>query len=257
MADFSGKVVLITGASSGIGAATAEYLAKSGASLALVGRNVENLQKTVESCQKVKKDVQCASIQADVTKDAKLIVDTTVKQFGRIDVLVNNAGILGYGSVIDADVEQFDSIINTNLRSVFELTKLAVPYLIESKGNIVNVSSVAGLRSFAGALTYCISKAALDQFTQCTALDLAPKGVRVNSVNPGVIITDIHKRGGGMSEEAYKQYLEHSKTTHALGRVGNASEVASAIAFLASDGASFITGALLPIDGGKHAMCPR
>lgn len=105
-------------------------------------------------------------------------------------------------------------------------------------------------------MSYCISKAGVDQLTRCSALELAPKGVRVNSVNPGVIITDCHKRAG-MSEEAYAKFLEHSKTTHALGRPGTADEVAKAIAFLASDDASFITGVTLPVDGGRGVMCPR
>lgn len=146
--------------------------------------------------------------------------------------------------------------MNINVRSVFHLTQLAVPYLIATKGNIVNVSSVNGIRSFPGVLAYNISKSALDQFTQCVALELADKQVRVNSVNPGVIVTNIHKRGG-MDEEAYAKFLEHSKATHALGRAGNVEEVAEAIAFLASDRSSFITGTLLPVDGGRHSMCPR
>ncbi|XP_036320107.1 L-xylulose reductase-like, partial [Rhagoletis pomonella] len=153
-------------------------------------------------------------------------------------------------------VEQFDSILNTNLRSVFLLTKFAATHLVKTQGNIVNVSSVAGLRSFPNTSSYCTSKAALDQFTRCIALDLAPKQVRVNAVNPGVVVTDIHKRSG-MSAEEYAKYLEHHKETHALGRVGSTKEVADAIIFFASDTASFITGATLPIDGGKHAMCPR
>merc|ERR1719481_2262863 len=123
---------------------------------------------------------------------------------------------------------------------------LAVPHLVNAKGNVVNVSSVNGQRSFPGALAYC---------TRCVALELAPKGVRVNAVSPGVIITELQKRGG-LSEEAYANFLERSKQTHALGRPGEAEEVAAAIAFLASDEASFSTGVTLPIDGGRHAMCP-
>lgn len=113
-----------------------------------------------------------------------------------------------------------------------------------------------GIRSFPGVLAYNISKAGLDQFTRCTALELASKGVRVNSVNPGVVVTNIHK-SGGLSEEQYQNFLEHSKQTHALGRVGDVSEVANAIIYLASDLSGFITGASLPVDGGRHAMCPR
>src|SRR5436190_3543576 len=124
-------------------------------------------------------------------------------------------------------------MMNVNLRSVFHLMQLAAPHLIKTKGNIVNISSVTGLRSFPGVLAYCVSKAGLDQLTRCAALELAAKGVRVNAVNPGVVVTEIHKRGG-MNEEAYAKFLEHSRTTHPLGRVGDPSEIADLVLFLAS-----------------------
>ncbi|KAM7346574.1 3-oxoacyl-[acyl-carrier-protein] reductase FabG [Cochliomyia hominivorax] len=254
--NFTGKVVLITGASSGIGAATAETFAKNGANIVIVGRNVDNLKATELKCREINNNVNCLSIVADVTTDSERIINETIDRFQRLDVLVNNAGILASGGLLDIDVEQFDRIFNTNLRAVFTLTKLAGPHLIKSHGSIINVSSVAGLRSFAGVLSYGVSKAALDQFTKCVALEMAPKNVRVNSVNPGVVITEIHKRGG-MTKEEYAQYLERCKSTHAMGRVGNVYEVAETIAFLASKNASFITGACVPIDGGKYAMCPR
>jgi NAD(P)-dependent dehydrogenase (short-subunit alcohol dehydrogenase family) len=132
----------------------------------------------------------------------------------------------------------------------------SIPYLEKNQGNIVNISSVAGTRAFPNVLVYCISKAAVDQLTRCAALELAPKGIRVNAVNPGVVVTDIHKRGG-MDEEKYAAFLEHSKTTHPLGRVGTAEEVAELIAFLASDKAGWITGATYEIDGGRAQTCAR
>lgn len=258
MADFVNKVVLITGASSGIGAGTAEYLASQGAWLALVGRNEQNLKNVAAKCTPTHGAPEPLQIIADVTNEAdvKRIIDTTIERFNKLNVLVNNAGILKRGTIQTSTLQDYDSIMNVNVRSVFHLTQLATPHLIATKGNIVNVSSVNGIRSFAGVLAYNISKSALDQFTQCVALELADKGVRVNSVNPGVIITEIHKRGG-LDEQAYAQFLEHSKTTHALGRPGNVQEVAESIAFLASDRSSFITGTLLPVDGGRHSMCPR
>jgi len=133
---------------------------------------------------------------------------------------------------------------------------LAVPHLVKTKGNIVNVSSVNGVRSFPNVLAYCMSKSAVDQFTRCVSLELAPKGVRVNSVNPGVVVTNLLTRQG-MSEEDYAKFLEKTKFTHALGRPGTVEEVAKAIVFLASDDASFTTGESLLIDGGRHALCPR
>jgi NAD(P)-dependent dehydrogenase (short-subunit alcohol dehydrogenase family) len=128
--------------------------------------------------------------------------------------------------------------------------------LIERKGNIVNVSSVTGLRAFPGVLAYCVSKAALDQLTRCSALELAAKGVRVNAVNPGVVVTDIHKRGG-MNNEEYAAFLQRSKQTHPLGRVGSPEEIADLVLFLASDQASWITGATYSIDGGRAQTCAR
>ena len=129
-----------------------------------------------------------------------------------------------------------------------------VPHLTATRGNVVNVSSLNGSRSFPGKLAYNMSKAAINQMTRCTALELASKGIRVNSVNPGIIVTEIHKRAG-ISDDEYAKSLERHKTTHPLGRVGDVEEVARAITFLASGSASFITGAHLHVDGGRHATC--
>lgn len=252
--DFTNKVIIITGASSGIGAGAAEHLSKLGAKLVLTGRNEENLRTTVEKC---KGEVLPVVADMNVEADRKRIVDETIKKFGKIDVLVNNAGVGARGDILTTTLEQFDNIMNTNVRSVFHLTQLAAPYLIATKGNIVNVSSVGGLRSFVGFLAYSMSKSALDQFTRCVALELAPNGVRVNSINPAVIKTKFYEPLG-MTESDYNAYVEHAKTTHALGRVGTVEDTAYAIAFLASNEASsFITGTTLAVDGGKAIMCPR
>ncbi|XP_022827919.1 uncharacterized protein LOC111357448 [Spodoptera litura] len=251
----TGKVVLLTGASSGIGAATAVFLSKLGAQLSLTGRNVENLKKV---CQECEEPSSIFSIPADLTKESDIekIVKNTIDHYGKIDVLVNNAGIIETGTIENTSLGQYDRLMNTNVRSIYHLTMLAVPHLIKTKGNIVNISSVNGIRSFPGVLAYNVSKAAVDQFTRCVALELAPKGVRVNCINPGVILTELQKRGG-MTEEQYAAFLVRTKETHALGRPGQPDEVAATIAFLASDLASNITGVSVPVDGGRHAMCPR
>lgn len=254
---FTGKVVLITGASSGIGAATALHFAKLGASLSLTGRNEESLTKIAGDCYKLSK-VKPLVIVADLNDDEETrnILESTVKHFDKLDVLINNAGVLGFGTIETTSLKQYDEIFEINVRSVYHLTMLAVPHLIKTKGNIVNVSSVNGIRSFSGVLAYSMSKSALDQFTRCTALELSSKQVRVNSVNPGVVLTGLQLRSG-MSEEEYDKYVQRTKETHALGRAGKAEEIAESVAFLASDKASFITGVNLPVDGGRHAMCPR
>ncbi|KAF4074495.1 hypothetical protein AMELA_G00240040 [Ameiurus melas] len=251
------KVALITGASSGIGAGTALLFARLGAQLALNGRDMDKLSKVAKECEECggKKPLL---VPGDLTDEdtVKKTVEESVAHFGRLDVLVNSAGILAMGTIETTDLAQYDKVMNVNVRSVYHITHLCVPHLIQTKGSIVNVSSVNGQRSFPGVLAYCMSKSAIDQFTRCIALELAPKQVRVNSVGPGVIITEVHKRAG-LDEEQYKQFLEKCKVTHALGRPGEVGEVAQAIAFLASDAATFITGVTLPVDGGRHAMCPR
>ena len=184
------------------------------------------------------------------------VVNDTVTNFGQIDVLVNAAGIILNGSIETTTLDDWDKMMNINLRTVFHLMQKCIPFLEKTKGNVVNVSSVSGLRAFPNVLAYCVSKAAIDQLTRCSALELAPKGIRVNAVNPGVVVTSLHKRGG-MSEEDYQNFLENSKKTHPIGRVGEPQEVAELIYYLASEKASWITGATYAIDGGRAQTCAR
>jgi NAD(P)-dependent dehydrogenase (short-subunit alcohol dehydrogenase family) len=177
-------------------------------------------------------------------------------RFGGIDILVNAAGIIASGTIENTLLADWDYMMDINLRSVFHLMQLALPSLIEREGNIVTVSSVTGLRAFPGVLAYCVSKAGVDQLTRSAALELAPKKVRVNAVNPGVTITELHRRGG-MDDKAYEAFLEHSKTTHPIGRVGKPREIAELILFLASPHASWITGVTYSIDGGRAQTCAR
>jgi len=184
------------------------------------------------------------------------IVSSTMAHFQKLDVFVNSAGILVGGATESLALEEFDRCWKINTRAAFVLTQSVLPHLLKSKGNIVHVSSVTGLRAFPNVVAYNMSKAAIDQLTRTCALEVAERGVRVNAVNPGVIVTEVHKTAG-MDDQKYKDFLEHSKTTHAMGRVGTVDEVAETIAFLASDAASFITGQTLAIDGGRSIMCPR
>lgn len=256
---FTNKVVLITGASSGIGAETAIEFSKLEANLVITGRNKENLNNVSKQCEECSpKKLKPLVLIADMNKESDIenVIKSTIDTFKGLDVLVNNAGVLENGSIENTSLEQYDRVMTTNVRAPYYLTMLAVPHLIKTKGSIVNVSSVTGLRSFPNVLAYCMSKSALDQFTRCIALELAPKGVRVNAVNPGVISTGIHKRGG-MNNDEYEAFLQKCKETHALQRAGEPKEVASVIIFFASEAASNITGATLPVDGGRHAMCPR
>lgn len=253
---FAGKVALVTGATSGIGQACAVAFAAAGARVACVGRKEDALRDLAARINKL--DTEALTLNADLSSSAETerVVNETVKSFGGIDVLVNAAGHISSGTIENTTLAAWDDMLNVNVRAAFQLMQKATPSLIERRGNIVNVSSVTGLRAFPGVLAYCVSKAALDQLTRCAALELAAKGVRVNAVNPGVVVTEIHKRSG-MSEEAYAAFLEHSKTTHPIGRTGRPEEIAALVLFLASDEASWITGATYSIDGGRAQTCAR
>ena len=253
---FNGKVALVTGATSGIGQACAIAFAKAGAKVVCVGRKAEALEEVEQKIRAL--GAETVSINSDLAREneAQRIVEQAIRGFGGIDILVNAAGHLSNGTIENTSLEAWDEMMNVNVRAPFQLMQKALPSLIERRGNIVNVSSVTGLRAFPGVLAYCVSKAALDQLTRCSALELAAKGVRVNAVNPGVVVTEIHKRGG-MSGEAYAAFLEHSKTTHPLGRTGRPEEIAALVLYLASDQASWITGATYSIDGGRSQTCAR
>jgi len=252
--ELSGKIFIVTGASSGIGKATARMAIERGAKVSLVARREKDLTSL---CSKLGGS-SCEVIAADVTieQHRERIVGQTVKRFGGIDVLVNAAGIIGNGTIENTTLEQWDGMMDVNLRSVFRLTQLALPSIIERKGNIVNLSSVTGIRSFPNVLAYCVSKAGVDHLTRCAALELGPKGVRVNAIDPGVVLTNLH-RASGMNEDVYQKFLQHSKTTHPIGRVGTPEEVAELILFLASDRAGWITGGSFSIDGGRAQTCAR
>ncbi|HEU5240210.1 MAG TPA: glucose 1-dehydrogenase [Pyrinomonadaceae bacterium] len=257
MPNNSGKTVaMITGATSGIGRAVANRFAAESTHVVIIGRNQSALNEVSQEIEGA--GGTSLSLSVDVTREDEVreAFESAIAKAGRLDVLVNAAGHISSGTIENTNLNAWDSMMAVNLRSVFYLMQLATPHLIRTRGNIVNISSVTGLRSFPGVLAYCVSKAGVDQLTRCAALELAAKGVRVNAVNPGVVITEIHKRGG-MAEEAYEQFLEHSKTPHPIGRVGNAEEIAELVFYLASDKASWITGATYQIDGGRALTCAR
>lgn len=251
-----GKIALVTGASSGIGAATAELMAKNGARVAVTGRKMEALLDLVGRIAAA--GGEAAAFPGDLTNDddRRKIVSEAGAHFGGIDILVNAAGTIANGTIENTTLADWREMFAINLESVFSMMQLAVPYLERHKGSIVNVSSVTGIRAFPNVLAYCASKAGVDQLTRCAALELAPKGIRVNAVDPGVVVSNLHRRGG-MGEEKYQAFLEHSKTTHPLGRVGQPADIANAILFLASDQSAWITGASVPVDGGRHRTCAR
>ncbi len=253
---FDGKVALITGSTSGIGRAAALRLAKEGAKVALTGRNEEVLAELKEQIEKTGGVAWTKSANLLDPTSIEGLVDEAVEHFGQLDILINAAGIIASGTIETTSLEEWQQMIQLNTTAPFLLMQKCLPHLIKTKGNILNVSSITGIRAFPGVLAYCTSKAALDQLTHCAALEVADKGVRINAINPGVVKTNLHKRSG-MDEEAYQDFLERSKRTHPMGYVGTPENIADLISFLVSDEASWITGASYPIDGGRAQTCAR
>lgn len=253
MPEMSGKTALVTGAGSGLGRAIALGLAAEGATVAICSRRAGPLDELAATSVG-----RLVPVPADVTRaeDRDRLVGEAVTALGALDVLVNAAGILEAGHIGSTDLGAWDRTMDVNLRSVFALIGAALPHLEARKGNIINISSVAGVRPYPGILAYCVSKAALDQLTRCLALELAPRGVRVNALNPGVVETNLH-RAGGMSAPEYAAFLERGRTTHPLGRVGEPADVAALAVFLASDRASWITGGTFSVDGGRALASAR
>ncbi|CAG9791677.1 unnamed protein product [Diatraea saccharalis] len=244
---FADKVVIVTGSSAGIGAAAAVAFCSAGARVALVGRNQSNLAAVAARC--APHPHRPLVLNADVSDDddAKRIVQTTIQHFGKIDVLVNNAGIVKSGSIVDGTImDTFDELMSINFRAIVKLTTLAAPHLIATKGNIVNISGISATTFNLPVSIPIIGacKAALNYFTKYAALELAASGVRVNAVTPGPVRTEIIKAS------EYPGYWDMFTTRTALGRVSEPEEVVDLVLFLASEKAKGITGSNYVIDNG-------
>jgi NAD(P)-dependent dehydrogenase (short-subunit alcohol dehydrogenase family) len=254
--NFKDKVIIVTGASSGIGRATALAFAREGGSIVAAARDEAALRDVVDLMKEGRGTGLACTCDVTAPDGPNLIVRTATERFGGVDVLVNAAGIIAMGTVEQTDDALWDKVMDINVRAPFRMMRAALPSLRARRGAVVNVSSVNGRRVFPGLAAYNVSKGAVDHLTRCAAIELAPEGVRVNAVSPGVTVTNLHRRSG-MAEEQYAAFLERSRTTHPLGRPGQPDEIAELILFLASDRAGWITGETVAIDGGRHLTCAR
>lgn len=246
MSRFSNKVVLVTGAASGIGEAAARRFGEEGASLVLADMNDEGLERVAAEIGADRMLTQVADLSnADRCRE---VVRAAIERFGRLDVLVNNAGKDHLGRVDEGDIGDFSTIIETDLYGVFYMTRFALPHLRESRGCIVNVSSVSGLGGDWNHSFYCAAKGAVTNFTRAVAMDEAAHGVRVNAVNPTLVYTPFT---AGMQDQP--DLVAKFNERIPMGRGAQPDDISGVIAFLASEDACFVTGVNLPVDGGLSA----
>jgi NAD(P)-dependent dehydrogenase (short-subunit alcohol dehydrogenase family) len=252
---FENKVVLITGGTSGIGRATAVAFAREGAKVVVSGRRKLEGAETVTLVEKA--GGRGLFVQADVSDEAqvKSLVETVVKEFGRLDIAFNNAGIEGTpGPLVDSTVEQYQKVFDINVKGVFLSMKYEIPALLKSGGgSIVNTSSVLGHVAMPNMSLYNATKHAVLGLTKTAALETAKQGVRVNSVSPAVIETEMFERFAGKGSPGDEERRAHLDSLHPMGRIGQPGEIASAVLYLSSPGASFITGQDILVDGGLVA----
>ena len=247
MCSLENKIAIVTGSSRGIGKAIAECFLKNGASIVLNGKTKENLEITEKELLDAGFSEQMISIQADVSKpeEAKKLFDAAVDRFGRVDILVNNAGVFRNSLLARMDESEWDWVIENNLKSAYNCTKLAAKIMMKQRsGRIINMSSVVALGGNPFQANYVASKSGMDGLMMATAKELAPFGITVNSIAPGYIKTDMTK---DFTEQMVADILKFIP----LNRAGTAVEVAYVVKFLASDESSYITGQVIQVDGGR------
>lgn len=242
---FGGKVAVVTGASSGIGEAIAKALVCEGARVLAVGGN--NVPRKEAGAIRLKMDLALAYAP-------KAVVEHALAHMNAIDIVVNAAGTLSFGRVDTTTDDDWQRALDVNLSAAFRMMRAATGALRESKGCVVNVSSINSYRPFANTLAYSVSKAGMDQLTRVAAVELAMHGIRVNAVNPGVVVTNLHRRAGA-SDADYATFIQRCKETHPLGRPGAPEDIVKAVLFLAEH--EWMTGVCLPVDGGRHLTVVR
>uniref|UniRef100_A0A0K0EL32 3-oxoacyl-[acyl-carrier-protein] reductase n=1 Tax=Strongyloides stercoralis TaxID=6248 RepID=A0A0K0EL32_STRER len=264
MYSFEGKVVIITGSSTGIGKAIAYEYAKNNAKIVIVARSLTTLNNTANEFinNGINKD-NILIISVDISNDdsAKIIIDKTIKKFGKLNILVNNAGVNGKPGITDFEaIELYDYITKINVRAVIKLTEEAIPYLKKTKGNIINMSSISSSYPLRTTIYYSMSKASLDIYTKGLAGRLANDGIRINSINPGFVETSIFTKGPAQQgkEIGFDEMLEKMKpiikNKVPLQRFGKPEEVAKFVLFISSDNANYCTGGNYIIDGGLKIL---
>lgn len=240
------QVAIVTGASRGIGRCIALALAGKGAKVVVTARTEDALATLVAEIKAAGGEAVAVAADVAISDDAKRIIDAATESFGRLDILVNNAGITRDGLLVRMKDEDWDAVLNTNLKGAFACTRAASKVMVKQRyGRIINISSVVGEMGNPGQANYCASKAGLIGLTKSNALELARRNVTVNAINPGFIATD-------MTDELSEEAREELASKIPLGRLGDSDDVAQAVLFLASAHAGYITGQALGVNGGMY-----
>lgn len=247
MSNFLGKTALVTGAGTGIGRGIAQRLAQGGADVIIIGRTEATLRETAQHDR-------ISYLVADIgrSEDLERIIANITSEYGKLNILVNNAGVAPVTPFADLVMAEFDNVFQSNVRGLVELTHRTLPLLRESRGNVVNISTSIVAKPMANMGIYAASKAAVNMLTRVWAKELAADGIRVNSVGVGPIETPIYDKTA-LSPEDAQQHINRVKSIVPLGRFGTIDEVANVVLFLASDAASYVTGTDYSVDGGSAA----
>jgi len=250
---FSGKVALITGAASGIGRATALLFAREGAAMALADVKAEAGQRFADELTRSGSRAFFERVDVAQSADCRRLVERTIREFGKIDILFNNAGIIRRATVLDLSEDDWDRVMAVNVKSIYLLSRAAIPYMQKAGGGIIiNTASGWGLAGGAKAAVYCASKGAVVLLTQAMAIDHGPQNIRVNCICPGDTDTAMIREEARQLGAEHASFLAES-AKRPLGRVGTPEEIAQAVLYLATDASSFVTGTALVVDGGGLA----
>lgn len=257
MATLNGKVAIVTGGGTGIGRAIAALFLKEGAKVVVCGRRLEKLRETAASTGASEEEI--LPLPCDVTNPSQIqeLVKTALNRFGGIDVLVNNAGVMRFDSLAQADDDTYELLMRTNVWAPWRFSVAVIPHMKQrGGGSIITISSIAGLRAMSGAGLYCTSKAAVQMISQTLALEHAPDQIRVNVICPAAV-EDTELSEPIFGKEGVKEFLSKLRACHPLGRNGKPEDVAGAALYLASDSSRWVTGAVLPVDGGRMLTSNR